>query len=81
VTASNATSAWWSLDSPLRCQPRQEEQIFNAFFTTKVHGTVMGLRLSRSVVEAHAGRLWAADNSLRGACFCFALPNNARADE
>ncbi len=50
------------------------DQIFNAFFTTKTHGTGMGLRISRSIIESHGGRLWAADNSPRGACFCFTLP-------
>ncbi len=52
----------------------QADQIFNAFFTTKTHGTGMGLRISRSIVESHGGRLWAADNSPRGASFCFTLP-------
>jgi PAS domain S-box-containing protein len=62
--------------------PRHEaDQIFNAFFTTKTHGTGMGLRISRSIVESHGGRLWAADNSPRGASFCFTLPTKAEADE
>ncbi len=62
--------------------PRQQaDQIFNAFFTTKTHGTGMGLRISRSIIESHGGRLWAADNSPRGACFCFTLPTKAEADE
>jgi C4-dicarboxylate-specific signal transduction histidine kinase len=59
----------------------QADQIFNAFFTTKAHGTGMGLRISRSIVESHGGRLWAADNSPRGASFCFTLPTKAEADE
>jgi PAS domain S-box-containing protein len=59
----------------------QADQIFNAFFTTKAHGTGMGLRISRSIIESHGGRLWAADNSPRGASFCFTLPTKAEADE
>jgi C4-dicarboxylate-specific signal transduction histidine kinase len=55
------------------------DQIFNAFFTTKVHGTGMGLRISRTIVESHGGRLWASDNSPRGASFCFILPIKADA--
>jgi PAS domain S-box-containing protein len=56
----------------------QVDQIFNAFFTTKPHGTGMGLRISRSIIESHGGRLWAADNSPRGASFCFTLPTEPR---
>ena len=40
------------------------------------HGTGMGLSISRTVVESHGGRLWAADNPSRGASFCFTLPAN-----
>jgi C4-dicarboxylate-specific signal transduction histidine kinase len=61
--------------------PQQADQIFNAFFTTKQHGTGMGLRISRSLIESHGGRLWAADNSPRGASFCFTLPTKVEADE
>jgi PAS domain S-box-containing protein len=58
--------------------PQAADKIFDAFFTTKTHGTGMGLRISRSIVETHGGRLWAADNSPRGARFCFTLPDNGR---
>jgi PAS domain S-box-containing protein len=57
------------------------EQIFNAFFTTKPQGSGMGLSISRSIVESHGGRLWAADNSPRGARFCFTLPTKSEAHD
>jgi PAS domain S-box-containing protein len=61
-------------DTGVGLPSQQAEQIFNAFFTTKPHGTGMGLRISRSIVESHGGRLWADDNSPRGATFKFTLP-------
>jgi len=57
------------------------EQIFNAFFTTKPEGSGMGLSISRSIVESHGGRLWAANNSPHGARFCFTLPTKAEAHD
>jgi C4-dicarboxylate-specific signal transduction histidine kinase len=68
-------------DTGVGLPPEQTEQIFNAFFTTKPHGTGMGLRISRSIVESHGGRLWSADNSPRGANFCFTLPTKIEAKE
>jgi PAS domain S-box-containing protein len=68
-------------DSGVGLPPQQKEQIFNAFFTTKPHGTGMGLRISRSIIESHGGRLWAANNSPRGASFCFTLPSKTEAAE
>jgi PAS domain S-box-containing protein len=55
------------------------DQIFSAFFTTKPQGSGMGLAISRSIVEAHDGRLWAACNSGQGATFHFtlAVPSHA----
>jgi NO-binding membrane sensor protein with MHYT domain/two-component sensor histidine kinase len=62
--------------------PRQQaSQIFDAFFTTKVHGTGMGLSISRSIVASHNGRLWAADNAPCGASFHLILPTRAEAHE
>jgi signal transduction histidine kinase len=68
-------------DTGVGLPPQQAEQIFNAFFTTKPHGTGMGLRISRSIIESHGGRLWAADNSPRGASLCFTLPAKAETKE
>jgi PAS domain S-box-containing protein len=68
-------------DSGVGLPPQQAEQIFNAFFTTKAQGTGMGLRISRSIIESHGGRLWAADNSPRGASFHFTLPTKAEVPE
>jgi len=68
-------------DTGVGLPPQQADQIFNAFFTTKAHGTGMGLRISRSIVESHGGRLWAADNSPHGASFHFALPTKIEAKE
>ena len=61
-------------DTGIGLPGQQAEQIFASFFTTKSHGTGMGLRISRSIVEAHGGRLWAGGNSPRGATFYFTLP-------
>jgi len=68
-------------DTGIGLPPQQADQIFNAFFTTKPHGTGMGLRISRSIIESHGGRLWAADNSPRGASLHFTLPTKVESRE
>jgi PAS domain S-box-containing protein len=60
---------------------QQADEIFNAFFTTKLQGTGLGLSISRSIVESHGGRLWAAGNTPRGASFHFTLPTKVEAPE
>jgi signal transduction histidine kinase len=66
-------------DTGVGLPPGQADQIFNAFFTTKPQGTGMGLRICRSIVESHGGRLWAASNSPRGASFHLTLPGKFEA--
>ena len=67
-------------DTGVGLPPKQADQIFNTFFTTKLSGTGMGLSICRSIVESHGGRLWADDNIPRGANFHFILPK-AQAEE
>jgi PAS domain S-box-containing protein len=65
-------------DTGVGLPPDNTSQIFNAFYTTKSQGTGMGLAISRSIIEAHAGRLWASTNGTRGATFHFTLPADVR---
>ena len=65
-------------DTGVGLPPQQADRIFDAFFTTKPDGIGMGLRISRSIVESHGGRLWADNNSPRGANFSFTLPCAAK---
>ena len=67
-------------DSGPGLDPQRVEQIFDAFYTTKPQGLGMGLAISRSIVEAHGGRLW-AKNAAKGAVFQFTLPIFAAAIE
>src|SRR2546426_4382847 len=69
------------IDTGVGLPAQQADQIFYAFFTTKPQGTGMGLSISRSIVESHNGRLWASDNSPRGACFHVVLPTAVEAHE
>jgi PAS domain S-box-containing protein len=61
-------------DTGIGVPPQLAEQIFDPFFTTKPHGTGMGLRISRSIVESHGGRLWVAGALGQGTTFQFTLP-------
>jgi len=61
-------------DTGVGLPPQLADRIFDAFFTTKLHGTGLGLRISRSIAESHGGRLWASDKAPRGASFHLTLP-------
>jgi two-component system sensor kinase FixL len=50
------------------------ERMFTLSYTTKDAGTGVGLSVSRSIIEAHGGKLWAEQNPGRGATFCFTIP-------
>jgi signal transduction histidine kinase len=61
-------------DSGPGIEPERVEQLFEPFYTTKPEGIGMGLWISRSIIEAHQGSLWATANVPHGAVFRFALP-------
>jgi C4-dicarboxylate-specific signal transduction histidine kinase len=61
-------------DSGVGVDPEHLSRMFEAFYTTKVEGIGMGLTISRSIIEAHGGRLWAVANDGPGSTFCFTLP-------
>jgi C4-dicarboxylate-specific signal transduction histidine kinase len=60
-------------DSGAGIDPKHSSRIFEPFYTTKTNGIGMGLTISRSIIEAHGGRLWVVEAE-RGSTFCFTLP-------
>jgi signal transduction histidine kinase len=61
-------------DSGPGVAPENRERIFESFYTTKAGGVGIGLSICRSIVDAHAGRLWVDTRAPRGAVFRFTLP-------
>jgi PAS domain S-box-containing protein len=61
-------------DAGIGFKPEEMDRLFEAFYTTKPHGMGMGLAISRSIIEAHGGRLWAEPNQGPGATFSISLP-------
>ncbi len=61
-------------DAGVGIDPNNADKLLSAFFTTKPGGMGMGLSISRSIIDAHGGRLWATPNPDHGATFHFALP-------
>jgi PAS domain S-box-containing protein len=74
-TRDGAPEAWLSVqDAGTGLKSGEMERLFEAFYTTKPHGMGMGLAISRSIIEAHGGRLWAEPNQGPGTAFLFTLP-------
>jgi PAS domain S-box-containing protein len=67
-------------DSGTGLDPQRRERIFDAFYTTKPEGMGMGLAISRTIIDAHGGRLWAMPNEGPGTTFQFTLPIRVRDD-
>ena len=61
-------------DTGMGFSPQLAERIFDPFFTTKPQGTGMGLRICRSIIESHGGRLWGVGTPGHGATFHLSLP-------
>jgi len=77
LASARCTEVWITArDSGPGFDPVDIDRLFNAFYTTKPQGLGMGLSISRSIIEAHGGRLWAKANAPRGAVFQFSLPTH-----
>jgi signal transduction histidine kinase len=61
-------------DAGVGFDPQAADRLFEAFYTTKNYGMGIGLSVSRSIIESHHGRLWAAPNDGPGATFSFSIP-------
>jgi len=66
-------------DSGKGLDPQYADRIFEPFFTTKPGGIGLGLSISRSIIDAHGGSLWAASSAKGGAIFQFILPSTGGA--
>ncbi len=61
-------------DQGVGLAPDNLEKVFEPFFSTKPHGMGLGLSVCRTIITAHGGKLWAANNADRGATFYFTIP-------
>ena len=66
-------------DAGVGFEPQAVAKLFDAFYTTKSGGMGIGLSVSRSIIESHHGRLWAAPNNGPGATFSFSVPRQSEA--
>jgi two-component system sensor kinase FixL len=62
-------------DSGIGVSTEVMARLFEPFFTTRSRGIGMGLPISRSIIEAHGGRLWAESTASQGSVFQFTLPS------
>jgi PAS domain S-box-containing protein len=77
ITSRNADQDFAEVtihDSGIGLDPDKSARVFDAFYTTKPTGMGMGLSISRSIIHAHGGRLWATPNDGPGTTFHFTLP-------
>ena len=74
ATAGTPAALLCVQDAGIGLKAEEMDRLFEAFYTTKPHGMGMGLAISRSIIEAHGGRLWAEPNSGPGATFLISLP-------
>jgi signal transduction histidine kinase len=65
-------------DTGVGIEPQALDRLFETFYTTKHGGMGIGLSVSRSIIESHQGRLWAARNEGPGATFAFSIPRQSR---
>jgi len=65
-------------DAGVGIRPEDTDKLFEPFYTTKISGMGIGLSVSRSIIESHAGRLWAQPNEGPGSTFTFSIPRRAR---
>src|SRR5256712_12944067 len=74
ATAGTPAALLCVQDAGIGLKAEEMDRLFEAFYTTKPDGMGMGLAISRSIIEAHGGRLWAEPNSGPGATFLISLP-------
>jgi signal transduction histidine kinase len=65
-------------DTGIGFAPNASDRLFESFYTTKDDGMGIGLSISRSIIEAHGGRLWASANDGPGSSFAFSIPQDYR---
>jgi signal transduction histidine kinase len=68
------------MDTGIGLAPGARDRIFDPLFTTKAGSLGMGLSISRSIIEAHGGRLWAHQQPDRGMMFGFTLSSKQRGE-